>query len=266
MAERNVYHDVGQDPHYKTWHVTGENLIIYMHSDGGSIVCGEKIYPIKKGVLCFIGAKKYHFTMPDEPEIYDRSKVFFSSERLENIHAMLPSEHPFRNIFTEDSLVYAQISEEVQDEVEFIFKELYELKSNERYKELLIMSSCIKLFVHLDRFFVESAPKASNLMQRAILYMNQHVLQEIKIDDICAALHMSKYNFCRRFKKTTGITVMEYILKTRLVIAKSYLLKGNSSISEISDKCGFSSLSYFCRVFKEDTGKTPLQYRKGQGM
>ena len=76
------------------------------------------------------------------------------------------------------------------------------------------------------------------------------------------SVHMSKYHLCRRFKNITGFTIMEYILKTRLAAAKNMLKTESISITEISEKCGFSSVSYFSRVFKEHTGITAIAYRK----
>ena len=58
------------------------------------------------------------------------------------------------------------------------------------------------------------------------------------------------------------MTVMEYVLKTRLVMAKELLCKEKTSVTEVAARCGFSGLSYFSRVFKEETGLTPLAYRK----
>ena len=55
---------------------------------------------------------------------------------------------------------------------------------------------------------------------------------------------------------------MEYILKSRIALAKELLYTSKKSISEISEDCGFSSLSYFSRSFKAEVGLTPLQYHK----
>ena len=87
-------------------------------------------------------------------------------------------------------------------------------------------------------------------------------LENIEIDDICDAIHVSKYYFCQKFKQVTGTTVMNYILNTRIASAKSMLENPALSISEVSEQCGFSSISYFCRVFKEESGMTPLQFQK----
>ena len=98
-------------------------------------------------------------------------------------------------------------------------------------------------------------------MDLAIEYINRHIFEHIGIDEICAAVHSSKYHFCRQFKNATGFTVMEYILKTRLILAKDMLLKNELTVSEISEKCGFSSVSYFSRVFRQEMGMSPLKYR-----
>lgn len=55
---------------------------------------------------------------------------------------------------------------------------------------------------------------------------------------------------------------MRYILKTRIVLAQTMLRKDNLTVSEVSSRCGFSSVSYFCRVFKEEIGVSPLKYKK----
>ena len=95
-------------------------------------------------------------------------------------------------------------------------------------------------------------------------YINENIQRDISIDEICAAVHMSKYHFCRQFKKITGTTVMNYIKKTRVIMAKNMLINESLSVAEISNRCGFSSISYFSRIFKEETGVSPLKYKKNK--
>ena len=89
MEERIVRHQIGKDPLFKIWHASPEHLIMYFYSNGGSIVCAEDVFPIKKGTLVFIAADTYHYTMPDNPELYDRSKLHISHNKLGNIFDLL---------------------------------------------------------------------------------------------------------------------------------------------------------------------------------
>lgn len=262
VNESILFHQTGMDPYYKVWHTSGRNMIIYMHSDGGSIVTAERNYPITKGCLCFIGSDKFHYTLPDDPQAYDRSKTFFSNAVLEKILAALPADLHFDRVFTTTSLVYAQIDSELRAEVEERFAEINRYADDGFYGQAIAFSCWIRLLIDLHKNAAENIASPSDEMQKAIEYINRHISEDMSIDEICAAVHMSKYHFCRKFKKTVGLTVMNYILKTRIISAKSMLQSEALPIGEISERCGFSSMSYFCRVFKENLNCTPLQYRK----
>ena len=96
----------------------------------------------------------------------------------------------------------------------------------------------------------------------AIEYINSHISEEIKIDNVCEIIHISKYHFCREFKRLTGQTPMQYVLRTRITLAKNMLSKGDVSVQRISEMCGFRSVSYFCRAFRQECGMTPLEFKK----
>jgi AraC-like DNA-binding protein len=253
-----TYHEIGKDRFFKIWHAGADHLLIYMNTDGGSIVCSEKTYPIKKGVLCFIGAGKYHYTMPDEPEQYERTKLTFD----EGLISSLLDGKSFLSRFSKEAFVYAVIPSELDGEVECLFSEIREAEQDLRYRDVILLHSTLKLLVLLDRYSLESTQPSSGFINKAVEYICANIFHEMTIDEICTAIHVSKYHFCRTFRATMHMTVMDYILKTRIVIAEGMLRKSKLSVTEISEQCGFSSISYFCRVFKEEIGKTPLEYRK----
>ncbi len=265
MNTRIIPHQVGNDAYYKTWHANGQYTLIYMHSDGGCIVCKERIYPIERGVLCFIGSKKHHYTMPDTPETYDRSKVFMQDHAFHKLLSLLPENSPLRQALSSEAFVYAKISPECRKDVECMMDEIACSCKDDRNGDAIYFSVFLKLLTYLDRFQVESICPPQSQMSEAIAYINQNIATSLHIDDICQNIHMSKFHFCRQFKKVTGMTVMEYILKTRLAIATGMLGSKNLSVGEIAEFCGFGDTSHFCRAFKAETGLTPLQYRKTSG-
>ena len=70
MEERVLFHHIGKDRHFKVWHTLDTGMILYTYTEGGSIVCSEGSYPIHEGTLCFVGAGRYHYTMPDAPVVF----------------------------------------------------------------------------------------------------------------------------------------------------------------------------------------------------
>jgi len=256
-----ICHELGKDPLFKIWHASDQAMFIYMHSEGGSIVCSEKIYPIKKGVLCFVGKGKYHYTMPENTESYDRSKLFVSADIYNKTLEML-SENNFVHGSSPKSFIYAMIDESDRNKVEEIFNKMKEYEDDEVYGNWIMISCIIELLVYLNMYSRETIPATVGVMSKAIEYINENITRDISIDEICLQIHVSKYHFCRQFKKYVGMTVMKYILKTRLVMAENMLSDERLSITEVSNRCGFSSVSYFSRVFKEENGVTPLRFKK----
>ena len=247
-----IYNQTGRDSLYKTWHKTGANMIIYIKSGRGSIVFGDGVFEMKKGVLCFVGGNCQHYTLPNSPDGYARHKVFFNDDILQAGCQILRLDS-----FLSASAVFAKIPADEQNKVEEIFSKLY---SSTDYASRLCC--VLELLTQLNKHWALDSTQSESFEVTVMGYINTHLHENITIDKVCDAVHLSKYHFCRKFKEKTGQTFMEYLLKTRIVQAGEFLAKTDMSVGEISDRCGFSSVSYFCRVFKEHTGKSPLKYKK----
>jgi len=222
-------------------------------------VTKEKIFPIKSGALVLINAGTYHYTMPDDPDVYNRSKLILSSAQYTKVAGLLCNTFGYADIF-DRAVVYSEVAPDNRDDVERIFAEAAACQNNGG-DEALLLACVLKLVYYLRKYAVEGNAVPIGFMSKAIGYINENIAAELDIDGICSAVNVSKYYFCRQFKRHTGLTVMQYILKTRIILAKDDLEKTSSSITDISERYGFSSASYFCRVFKEETGQTPRQYR-----
>ena len=80
---------------------------------------------------------------------------------------------------------------------------------------------------------------------------------------------LSRFNYsqeymCRVFKKYMGVTMTEYLNEVRLNFAQNQLKLTNNTIIFISQECGFSSVSYFTKIFKEKYGISPKKFRQQQ--
>lgn len=100
-------------------------------------------------------------------------------------------------------------------------------------------------------------------LERAREFMRTHCAEPLSLDEIAAEVHMSKYNFCRAFKKSFGVTPFDYLLQLRVRSAKLLLAaRRDLSVSQIAEKTGFRDAGYFIKCFKKLEHVTPLEFRK----
>ncbi len=252
------YHEKGRDPLYKIWNASEENMIIYFHSDGGSLVFENAVYPIEKGSICFVGSGKIHYTMPSDPSLYDRSKIFLSSEHTRALLGAVPPSSRFYRLFSENGAVYAKLPPTEEETAEKLFGGA---KARCDGDDGGTAAAFFSLMVLISDYATHKIKTPDSFIARTIEYVNTAYSEDVSLDTLCRVASMSKSHFCRRFKETMGITVMEYVFQTRIAAAKSMLSSSEASISQISERCGFSSISYFCQKFKEEMGESAGAFR-----
>lgn len=76
---------------------------------------------------------------------------------------------------------------------------------------------------------------------------------------------MSEKYFSRYFRIATGQNFTAYLNTVRIEKAQSMLLETDETVLEIAFACGYENVSYFNRVFRSQTGFSPLQYRSASG-
>ncbi len=96
--------------------------------------------------------------------------------------------------------------------------------------------------------------------KKIIEVMNQHLDENLSVDEIASLCCLSTSNLKKTFKTYAGCGVTEHYNRLRIIRATEYLRAG-LSVTDISRKMSFSSPGYFSNVFKRETGLSPLQYR-----
>lgn len=95
-------------------------------------------------------------------------------------------------------------------------------------------------------------------------YVQHHLSDAIKTEDIARALYISRPYLSKKFKEDTGETLADFILKEKTEEAKRLLRYSDKSLTAIGSYLGFSSPSHFSRVFRAYTGSSPREYRERQ--
>ena len=94
-------------------------------------------------------------------------------------------------------------------------------------------------------------------------FVQSHAEEPIKLEEVVRHVNVSRFYFCKLFKKATGMTLTEYVARVRVEKAKKLLVDPSLRISEVVYAAGFGSIPQFNSVFKHYVGMPPTEYRAG---
>lgn len=104
----------------------------------------------------------------------------------------------------------------------------------------------------------------SRLVRKARDHILSHISDTVTTEQLAKELGMNRTYLCKLFAEETGLTINQYVTKVKMEEAKRLMDITPKSIADIAAYLGYSSQSYFQRVFKQQYGLTPGQYRKNR--
>jgi AraC-like DNA-binding protein/ligand-binding sensor protein len=150
----------------------------------------------------------------------------------------------------------------------------WEKKARQAYFETPVINSerfqaiveLLKVFAqylsdHASRQALACSEEEPRPVASAKEYVQKHVEEPISLEQVVEHVHVSRFYFCKLFKKATGMTLTEYVARVRVEKAKSLLVDHSLRISEVVFAAGFGSIPHFNSVFKRHVGMAPTEYR-----
>jgi AraC-like DNA-binding protein len=136
-----------------------------------------------------------------------------------------------------------------------------------------VRSICTDLIVAVSRKLEVSkhglpsvhGTSASHLVVGVKEYILKHFAGDLKLGEIAWHVGKGEEHLARVFKRETGETVFSYVREVRINRARTLILDPSLTMSEIAQRCGFHSLSFFSRTFRQITGMAPSSYRRHMG-
>ncbi|MBQ9984722.1 MAG: helix-turn-helix transcriptional regulator [Oscillospiraceae bacterium] len=249
----------------RTWH---EEIEIKYFTEGSStvLVDTEPIVTQPDDII-LINPYEFHSTLDvgENSGKYNLLMIgmdLFSSKNLDNFdmkHLLLGRRIRFNNLIRGNS--------RIKQVVLNIIEELTEKDSS---YELVVRGLVLELFALLLRSEVKDVVSEEYMndnirfydsIEPAIEHIRTCYDQEITVDELANFCKMSKYHFCRIFKRATGMTAIQYLTEYKLSIADVLLGNSDTSISEIAHIAGFDDESYFSRCYKKSRGVSPKTVR-----
>lgn len=147
-----------------------------------------------------------------------------------------------------------------------ILAELYAPQNPERTVYVTALTDALK--AHMLRG-PNSGPGTSFPTSDFAGYRIHHIMNSVlqkpeaehSLEMMAADAGLTPSHFCRVFKKATGISPHQYVMKARLDRAQDLLSSSDLSIAAIAEAMGFTSQSHFTRAFRAYSGQTPSSWR-----
>ena len=98
-------------------------------------------------------------------------------------------------------------------------------------------------------------------LRRVTRYIDDHITNEIRIDELAQVAGLSHHRFAHNFRRATGLPPHQYVIRRRVECAKPLLRDTDDSVANVTYALGFGSPSHFASLFRRETGMTPTRYR-----
>lgn len=223
----------------------------------------------KKGEVIFINSRVIHSTRRDAAATSEGLIQFDVSEIFQNNLQNLNKYFRYFLSENENQMYHFKSGDAATREFnQYISEILSELSEKKAAYEMYIKSSICRILALLYRCNIiqnENTFLNTDAIKRilpALNYIDNNYQNEITLENLSRTVSFNPNYLCRIFKKATNSTITEYLNFVRVYKAEKLIVSGKYSISEISSLVGFSSVSYFNRIFKRFKGCTPSAYRK----
>ncbi len=233
-----------------------------------SINIDGKDYPLSAGDMIVIPPNVMHrVTILDQSIPYQRFIFWITEDYCEDL--------------LKQSLDYGYLIQEIHLKKNYIYHydvmsfnvlkskifQLIEEIHFDRFGKITKVFLCVNdLILHLNRTVYEmthpNIPKQEqSLYQKLITYIENHIEEELSLDQLANEFYVSKYHISHVFKENIGLSVYQYILRKRLSMCRDAII-ANTKISEAYLQCGFKDYSNFYRAFKKEYGLSPSEYQE----
>lgn len=239
--------------------------IYYFHAGKCTYLIGDQILNLAPGDLILMNGLTLHCPKLFRTHPYVRSTLHFDQSHFQRIFETMGYSQmlsPFSSV----KPLRLSFRDAEKAELEQHLVRLHSHRSGESARFQLAFMDFIAFLSSYWSGVDETAPELTSqkekTVQSVVSFIETHYQEDLRLEAIEAALHMSKYHLAKVFKEMTGVTIFKYLYQRRVNQAKIEFLISSASVTEICYQVGFNYPSHFTKVFKQLTGLTPEQYKR----
>lgn len=248
------------------WHIHPELELVYVNKAKGKRHIGNHLSYFNNSQLILIGANLPHTGFADGfatngLETVIQFKDDFLGDKFFEIPEMLLIKKLF--IRAKMGVLFGIKTKEL---IGFKIENLIEKEGIDRITGLLDILKELSFsedytLLNVDGYALEVKRQDNERIDVIFRHVRENFKHPITLEEVSNMVSMTVPAFCRYYKKITGKTFTQFVNEFRIVHATKLLSETPSSITDVCFESGFNNFSYFSKLFKKITGKSPLKYR-----
>lgn len=220
---------------------------------------------LKPGDLILIRNDQIHGPKPLNSSIYERYIIHLPRKLVIDLSS--PSTNLLACFKPDSKHSLINLSPEALGALIQLLDQLTDIYKTSCYGEELLTNAIItQILILINRQFrhtpeVSLTNHLTKEVQEILTFIQENITQDLSLASLEEQFGLSRFHLNRLFKKDVGSTIYQYILLSRISLAKQ-LLETNSNVTDVCFACGFNDYANFIRAFKKITGLAPKQYTK----
>lgn len=226
--------------------------LLFTESGSGTLVIGEDSYILDSTTIAIINCKdKHKIAIQHSP--WDFKIIFVNGNTIPFLYSTI--------VAMKGNIYAYSLGSDVPDLMQKLFKQLVRSSDKSFLLSKFIINILIEIIIEIEKLKEadHSVPEYLDNIKNSFdhYYQNSYTLAALE-----QQYHINKYKICRDFTSHFNISPIQYLNQKRIQIAKEALLTSDKRINEIGRMVGIENTNNFIRLFKKQTGVTPLDFRK----
>lgn len=238
-----LYHFVRDADSFIDFHTHASYEVVYYISGSGTTQIGKSVYEYAPGTFTIIPPHTKH-----NEYRHTESEVLFACFSYDNAMFNL-----INGLYIDHDRKLEQLLRAMQEE----------LGSKRNYYHLTLHGLLCQAIAEIGRLIdtTDNTGATNDKVNYAKNFLEQYASESIDLQAIASSLGYSYDHFRHFFKKETGYSPNQFVIRKRVENAKTLLLHSEKSMIEIAHECGFSNAPQFSMLFSKHTGLSPRAFR-----
>ena len=228
----------------------GYEILYFLRGDAEYIIEGS-VYRLKPRDLLFIHPRTFHYLNPLSDATYERFVINFPESRIPpSLRSFVESSKEIYRV-PKGALLDLFFEAWARAEIEFPEEESLEYLDT-------ALSTVLLFLKHLPEEETVEPIRENHTLESILHYIDAHPEEPLSAEILSAKFYMSTSWIVHTFKKSLGISLMQYIEKKRILYAEEQIRTGKSPTT-VAKLCHFESYSTFYRQYKKVLGHSPQE-------